>query len=65
MTKLNVNDMAIMINIIDLAAERGGVFKGNDLTVVGDLRERLASFVKEVTEQQKKEATDEPSAESK
>lgn len=41
-----------MINIIDVSAERG-VFKGTELKPVGDLRERLVEFVKQVSEQNK------------
>lgn len=52
MTTLNVNDLAVMINIIDVSAERG-VFKGTELKPVGDLRERLVEFVKQVSEQNK------------
>ena len=52
MANLNVNDLAIMVNIIDTSAERG-VFKGTELKAVGDLRERLVEFVKQVTDQNK------------
>ena len=52
MANLNVNDLAVMVNIIDTSAERG-VFKGTELKTVGDLRERLVEFVKQVNEQNK------------
>ena len=55
MSTLNVNDLAVMIQIIDAGAERG-IYKGGELKVVGDLRERLVEFVKQVTD---KEKTDE------
>lgn len=43
--QLNLNDFAIIINIIDVCTERGA-FKGNELLTVGTLREKLAGFVK-------------------
>ena len=60
MSTLNVNDLAMIVNIIDLSSERG-VFKGPDLKTVGDLRERLVEFVKQVSEN--KEQTDESTSE--
>lgn len=42
---LNVQDLALAVRVIDLAAERGA-FKGNDLSTVGGLRDRLATFLR-------------------
>ena len=47
MTSLNVNDLAMVVKIIDLGSEKG-IFKGADLKPVGDLRERIVEFVKQV-----------------
>ena len=44
-TNINLNDMVTMVNIIDACTERGA-FKGNELAVVGTLREKLANFVR-------------------
>ena len=43
---VTLQDMVTMVNIIDVCSERGA-FKGNELSVVGQLREKLAAFVKE------------------
>ena len=39
-----MNDIALAVRIIDLAAERGA-FKGVDMSAVGACRDRLAAFV--------------------
>lgn len=57
MASLNINDLAMMVKVIDLGSEKG-IFKGADLKPVGDLRERIVEFVKQV------EAAKEPSDES-
>lgn len=59
MTTLNVNDLAMVVKIIDLGSEKG-IFKGADLKPVGDLRERIVGFVKQV--EATKEQTDESSS---
>lgn len=41
---VSLNDIALAVRIIDLAAERGA-FKGVDMTAVGTCRDRLAAFV--------------------
>lgn len=64
MANLNVSDLAVMINIVDVAAERG-VFKGTELKTVGDLRERLVEFVKQVNEQNKEVPNESTSTETK
>lgn len=63
MANLNVSDLAIMVNIIDSAAERG-LFKGTELKVVGDLRERLVEFVKQVNDQNKEAPNESTSTET-
>ena len=53
--KLSLNDLAVAVKIIDLCSERGS-FKGDELSVVGQVRENLAQFVKANTPE---EATEE------
>ena len=43
-TDIDVNDFRVMITIIDACAERGAI-KGNEIFVVGQLREKLARAV--------------------
>lgn len=43
-TDIDVNDFKVMITIIDACAERGAI-KGNEIFVVGQLREKLAKAV--------------------
>jgi hypothetical protein len=57
--QLNLRDFAIAVNIIDVCSERGA-FKGNELTTVGQLREKFASFVKANTPEQKDETRETP-----
>jgi hypothetical protein len=47
MASLNINDLAMVVKVIDLSSEKG-VFKGADMKPVGDLRERIVEFIKEV-----------------
>lgn len=44
MNQLTIQDLAITVNLIDAAVERGA-FKGNEIYNVGQLREKLASVV--------------------
>jgi hypothetical protein len=59
MASLNINDLAMMVKVIDLGSEKG-IFKGADLKPVGDLRERIVEFVKQV--EAAKEQNDESTA---
>lgn len=43
-TGVTIQDLAMAVQVIDLAAERGG-FKGPEMEVIGALRGRLAEFV--------------------
>jgi hypothetical protein len=52
--ELNVTDVAIAIQIIDLASEKG-LFKGGDLKPVGEARERLVEWVKANAPEQESE----------
>ena len=51
---LNINDLATMANVIDLATQRGA-FRANELKAVGELYEKINAFVKAAQEQAKKE----------
>jgi hypothetical protein len=42
---MTLADLQLIVQIIDLGAERG-LYKGADLKTVGDLRERIIGFVK-------------------
>lgn len=42
---MTLSDLQLIVQIIDLGAERG-LYKGADLKTVGDLRERIIGFVK-------------------
>lgn len=55
-TGINIIDLQNVVKIIDAAAERGA-FKGNELTSVGVVRDRIASFV--VANMPKEEVTPE------
>lgn len=46
-----------MTNVIDLATQRGA-FRGNELKSVGELYEKISSFIKIAQEQAKKQASD-------
>ena len=41
---MTIQDIAMAVQVIDLACERGG-FKGPEMQVIGELRGRLAGFV--------------------
>lgn len=43
-TGINIIDLQNVVKIIDAAAERGA-FKGNELSSVGVVRDRIATFV--------------------
>lgn len=51
---LNINDLATMANVIDLATQRGA-FRANELKPVGELYEKINAFVKAAQEQAKKD----------
>ena len=42
---LTLNDIATAVRVIDLSSERGAL-RGDELAVVGMLRERLVAFLK-------------------
>lgn len=46
--QINIVDLRNAVKIIDIAAERGA-FKGQELSSVGSVRDKLAAFVAAVT----------------
>ena len=46
---ITLQDLAMMVNIIDLVTKRGA-FEGAELLPVGTLREKLAQFIKAAQE---------------
>ena len=42
---LGINDLAFLLNIIDVCTQRGA-FRGSELTNVGTVRDKLEAFVK-------------------
>jgi hypothetical protein len=56
-TKLTLNDVILMSNIINVASRRGA-FEANEFTIVGKLHEKLVALIP------KEEPVEEPTAES-
>jgi hypothetical protein len=48
---MTLSDLQLMVQIIDMAAEKG-LFKGPDLKLVGDLRDRVITFVQTNSKQE-------------
>ena len=48
---ISLNDLQLLLNVVDLATERGG-FRGPELSQVGALRDKLSTFLAVVAEQQ-------------
>ena len=61
-TNITLQDMITMVNIIDACSERGS-FKGNELAIIGALREKIAAFVKANQKQEEQVTEVEESAE--
>lgn len=49
-TNLTIQDLASIINIIDLASQRGA-FKASEMTAVGTIYTKLTNFINEVPKQ--------------
>lgn len=60
---ISIQELALTVNIIDAAVERGAI-KGNEIKVVGDLREKLVAFVKANSPAPTPETTTEETAEA-
>lgn len=48
--QITLNDLQNVIKIIDAAAERGA-FKGNELTSVGTVRDKIVSFLSSIPQE--------------
>lgn len=48
---INLSDLQALLNVIDIATSRGA-FKGNELSQVGTVYDKLDSFLRFVAEQQ-------------
>lgn len=56
---IQFSDIKAVVSIIDIVSERGA-FKGQELTIVGALRDKLAKYIlQETPPEPKKEKTDE------
>jgi len=42
---ISLNDFVVVVNIIDACSQRGS-FKGDELTAIGQLRDKFAEFIK-------------------
>ena len=49
--QLSLQDIATVVQIIDICSRRGG-FEGQELEVVGGLRNRIVKFLNETSKQQ-------------
>ena len=46
-TSISLNDLQVLANIVDLATQRGA-FRGNELTQVGAVFDKLSTFLAQV-----------------
>lgn len=53
--KVTLNDLQLLAQVVDLASSRGA-FRGNELTQVGAVYDKLTGFLNHVAEKQKAEA---------
>jgi hypothetical protein len=44
---ISLNDLQVLANVVDLASQRGA-FRGNELTQVGEVFDKLTSFLAQV-----------------
>lgn len=49
---ISLQDLSVLANIVDLASQRGA-FRGNELTQVGVVYDKLSAFLAHVAAQQK------------
>lgn len=56
--QISIHDLQNVLKIIDAAAERGA-FKGNELTAVGTVRDKVANFLAAIPGNEPAEATEE------
>lgn len=53
--QISINDLQNVVKVIDAAAERGA-FKGNELTAVGAVRDKVAAFLAAIPSNEEAEA---------
>lgn len=61
--QLTINDIAAVVQIIDIVSARGA-FRGDELSQVGQLRDKYAAFVKAAQEAQAAEVSAEESVDT-
>jgi len=62
-TSISLNDLQVLANIVDLASQRGA-FRGNELTQVGAVFDKLNAFLAQVAAAQAANAESQEGAES-
>lgn len=55
--KISISELVVVANLIDLAVQRGA-YKVNEVKQVGEVYEKLASFVKYVADQQQQQVAE-------
>lgn len=50
---VTINDIALVVKLIDIFADRGTI-KGEELMAVGQLRQKLVSFVEHASKEENK-----------
>lgn len=55
---ISVNDLAAVIEIIDVVTARGAI-KGDEMLAVGTIRNKLSTFIEEATAKHDTESTSE------
>ena len=61
-TSISLNDLQVLANIVDLATQRGA-FRGNELSQVGAVFDKLSAFLAQVAAAQAEQAGEEASEE--
>ena len=61
--QLNINDIAAVVQLIDIVTSRGA-FRGDELSQVGALRDKYAAFVKATQDAQATEQSVDTAAET-
>lgn len=56
---ISLNDLQVLANVVDLASQRGA-FRGNELTQVGEVFDKLSSFLAQVAAAQAASEEDAP-----
>ena len=61
-TSISLNDLQVLANIVDLATQRGA-FRGNELSQVGAVFDKLSAFLAQVAAAQAEQAEGEEAPE--